>query len=114
MLIAGLVVTATTAASAAFLAQRDLAGFCDGAAVAAVADATTSDDEGDPAVDPARAQAALETYGRTGGATVTGSTDGGTITVACTRRVRIPFGAVLGAPDGLVRTVVARARPVTR
>lgn len=36
-LMAGLMVTAGTAASAAFLAQRDLAGVCDGAALAGAA-----------------------------------------------------------------------------
>jgi hypothetical protein len=36
-LLAGLLVTAGTAASAAFLAQRDLAGVCDGAALAGAA-----------------------------------------------------------------------------
>ena len=38
-LLAGTLVTAGIAASAAFLAQRDLAGICDGAAVAAAAGA---------------------------------------------------------------------------
>jgi hypothetical protein len=37
VLLAGLLVTAGTAASAAFLAQRDLAGVCDGAALAGAA-----------------------------------------------------------------------------
>ncbi|HZB48724.1 MAG TPA: hypothetical protein VE547_06475, partial [Mycobacteriales bacterium] len=36
-LLGGLLVTAGTAASAAFLAQRDLAGVCDGAALAGAA-----------------------------------------------------------------------------
>jgi hypothetical protein len=118
VLIAGLVVTATVAASAAFLAQRDLAGFCDGAAVATAAGATTTDENGDPAVDPARVDAALRDYATTAHdgdrTTTTATTDGSTVAVTCARRTRIPFGAVLGAPDGLDRTVVARARPVAR
>ena len=129
MLIAGLVTTATVAASAVFLAQRDLSGFCDGAAIAVAAAATTADGNGEPVIDPARIDAAVDDAttadaagdgGATGGApagvrtTVTATTDGRTVELACTRTVRIPFGAVVGAPDGLVRTVVARARPVPR
>jgi hypothetical protein len=97
-----------------FLAQRDLAGFCDGAAVAAVADATTTDADGGPAVDPARAADALAAYGAGSSTTTTADLQGPTLVVTCSRTVRIPFGAVAGAPDGLVRTVVARARPVPR
>ncbi|HEX6754419.1 MAG TPA: hypothetical protein VF109_00585 [Mycobacteriales bacterium] len=164
--VAGLLVTATIAASAAFLAHRDLAGLCDGAAVAAAAAATTPDPDGVPRLDPARVAAEIERYrieadppdradpsdrtdraippgrtnradpsdpadaadpadpadpaDRTGAGTADPSlvleagTDGRTVTVICSRRVEIPFGAVLGAPHGLDRTVVARARPLIR
>jgi len=162
-LLAGTFVTASTAASAAFLAQRDLAGICDGAAVAAAArgidrgalgaagaegldrppvdgatdrdiaaaaggDAAVTDGaaaDGDAAerdvggdgeglpLDPAAVAGTVDRYrGQAGrdGLTVTATTDGRTVTVICTRTVRIPFGAVLGHPGGLARTATARAR----
>jgi len=116
-LLAGTFVTASTAASAAFLAQRDLAGICDGAAVAAAArgidrGALGGDGEGLP-LDPAAVAGTVDRYrGQAGrdGLTVTATTDGRTVTVICTRTVRIPFGAVLGHPGGLARTATARAR----
>ena len=115
-LIAGAVVIAwlVATASAAFLAQRDLAGFCDGAAVAAAAAATMPDADGDPALDPERVDGEVARYGAGSPTTMNAATDGRTVTVVCGRRVDIPFGAVLGAPDGLDRTVTARARPVLR
>jgi hypothetical protein len=116
VLLAGTLCTAVTAASAAFLAQRDLAGLCDGAAVAAAATGRVGD--GGIGLDPAAVTAGLERY-RTEVAAdpslvLHAGTDGRTVTVRCHRTVRIPFGAVLGAPDGLDRTAVARARPVLR
>lgn len=116
-LLAGLLVTAGAAASAAFLAQRDLAGSCDGAALAAAASAVHGPTvEGDALpLDPVKVAAAAERYrlraGRPG-LVLAASTDGRTVTVRCRRTVRIPFGAVLGKPDGLPRTAVARARSV--
>jgi hypothetical protein len=128
-LLAGTLVTASTAASAAFLAQRDLAGRCDGAAVAAatavvpIAAGNRSapvdgSEEATPALrlDPARVAATVARYRAEtavdGGPPMaaTASTDGVTVTVTCHRTVRIPFGAVLGHPRGLERTAVARAR----
>lgn len=125
-LLAGTLVTASTAASAAFLAQRDLAGVCDGAAVAAAAGAVDraaldrippDDDTGRTRavlpVDPAAVAATVQRYrDRAGrqGLVLTATTDGRTVTVTCRRTVRIPFGAVLGRADGLQRTAVARAR----
>ncbi|MFL6127767.1 MAG: hypothetical protein ACJ73E_01725 [Mycobacteriales bacterium] len=120
-LLAGLLVTAGTAASAAFLAQRDLAGVCDGAALAGAAavDPAAVDpaavDTGIVLLDPGAVAAATERYrveaGRPGLA-LAASTDGRTVTVRCRRAVRIPFGAVLGRAGGLPRTAVARARSV--
>ena len=147
-LLSGLMVTAGTAASAAFLAQRDLAGVCDGAALAGAAaldraaldraaldraglnraasaagadgadSAASSADAGSGAVaglpvSAAKAAAAVEEYGRRAarpGLRLAPSTDGVTVTVTCRRTVRIPFGAMLKAADGLERTAVARAR----
>ena len=114
-LLAGTFTAATIAASAAFLAQRDLAGTCDGAAAAA---ATAVDRESLPAegvlpLDPAAVAATVDRYRAQVGRpdlTMVTTTDGFTVTVTCRRRVRIPFGGVLGKPDGLERTAVARAR----
>jgi hypothetical protein len=111
VLVAGIVVVGTVVASAVFLAQRDLVGFCDGAAVAVVAAATTADAQGDPAIDAAEIDGAVRAYQPGEGTETTASTDGRSVEVVCTRTVRVPFGV---APDGLVRTVVARARPETR
>lgn len=145
-LLAGTLVTASIAASAAFLAQRDLAGICDGAAVAAAAGAVDRTalglplpdhraDDGDandrgadgrgaggPGVggetvalplDPVAVASIVDGYrgqADRDGLALTATTDGRTVTVTCRRTVRIPFGAVLGHPDGLPRTAIARAR----
>ena len=117
-LLAGLLVTAGAAASAAFLAQRDLAGVCAGAALAGAAVAAVTGDQdavggGTLLLDPAAVAAATERYrtraGRPGLA-LRAATDGRTVTVECRRTTRIPFGAVLGKGGGLERTAVARAR----
>jgi hypothetical protein len=129
-LLAGTFVCGSIAASAAFLAQRDLAGTCDGAAIAA-ANAfrrTATGATGDAAngesgqdgrdslpLDGAGVQRAVEAYRRRQippdeTLSMTAVTDGRVATVTCRRRVRIPFGGLLGYADGLDRTVVARAR----
>jgi hypothetical protein len=134
-LLAGTFVCGSIAASAAFLAQRDLAGVCDGAAVAAAngfsrsaagggagAGAVAGEAESQPddvdslPLDDEAVQRAVATYrlhqvpAGDGALSMTASTDGRVATVTCRRRVRIPFGALLGYRDGLDRTVVARAR----
>jgi hypothetical protein len=131
-LLAGTFVCGSIAASAAFLAQRDLAGICDGAAIAAagafdrgaVGAASETDGPGSLPLDELAVRRAVAAYrlheepaGRDGDAgagrgplSITAATDGRVATVTCRRRVRIPFGAVLGYADGLDRTVVARAR----
>lgn len=136
-LLAGLLVTAGSAASAAFLAQRDLAGVCDGAALAGAGAAVGrgaafagaaagpgaalaggaagrgAADGGILPLDPAAVTVATERYrARAGkpGLALRAGTDGRTVTVECRRTVRIPFGAVLGKSGGLQRTAVARAR----
>jgi hypothetical protein len=121
VLLAGTLVTASTAASAAFLAQRDLAGLCDGAALAAAAavDREALRQGRVPAadalpLDPVAVEAAVRRYRQRvdrAGLTLAAGTDGRAVTVTCRRTVRVPFGAVLGSPDGLDRTAVARARP---
>lgn len=114
VLLAGLLVTAGGAASAAFLAQRDLAGVCDGAALAAATAVQGATVDGDILLlDPAAVTSAVERYrtraGRPG-LVLVAATDGRTATVECRRTTRIPFGAVLGRGGGLERTAVARAR----
>ncbi len=138
-LLAGLFVTTSIAASAAFLAQRDLAGVCDGAAIAA-ANAFAGHDASPIAGGEASPIAGGEASQVTGGVPdslplsdesvaaavalyrahqlseadrtleMSATTDGRVVTVTCQRTVRIPFGAVLGYGDGLERTAVARAR----
>jgi hypothetical protein len=132
-LLAGTFVCGSIAASAAFLAQRDLAGICDGAAVAAAngfsratANALprngTTEGVSDPdsqdtlPLDGAAVQRIVAEYqarqarGAERSLSMVATTDGRVATVTCHERVRIPFGALLGAADGLDRTLVARAR----
>lgn len=128
--IAALMIFGAVTASAAFLAQRDLAAVCDGAAVAAAQSVDPTALYASPtaagAAMPARlpldataVDAALARYVAAGGysadadgLTVTGGVagDGSTAMVRCTRTVALPFSAVFGLPDGVVRTAVASAR----
>jgi hypothetical protein len=130
-LLAGTFVCGSVAASAAFLAQRDLAGVCDGAAIAAAngfsraavrGGGAASERESGPdgvsslPLDDDAVRRAIATYrlhllpADDGTLSIIAITDGRVATVTCRRRVKIPFGAVLGYRDGLERTVVARAR----
>jgi hypothetical protein len=132
-LLAGTFICASIAASAAFLAQRDLAGICDGAAVAAangfsrsVADNGPATGSGDRVSRPdsqdtlpldagtvqriVAAYQARQARGDERALSITATTDGRVATVTCNETVRIPFGAVIGEGDGLDRTVVVRAR----
>jgi hypothetical protein len=152
-LLAGVLVCASIAASAAFLAQRDLAGVCDGAAIAAAnavnraalgaapaAGHPATPPVGPPATPPARHPAGQPTRDPEGGGEaeilpldagsvgrvvadyqanlvaggspiwMSADTDGRAVTVTCRRTVRIPFGRLLGYPDGLDRSAIARAR----
>jgi hypothetical protein len=115
-LLAGLLVAAGTAASAAFLAQRDLAGVCDGAALAGAAAVDRTAIGGSTRalpLHPPAVLAAVEEYRTRAarpGLVLAATTDGVTVTVSCHRTVRVPFGAVLGRPGGLERSAVARAR----
>jgi len=128
--LAALLIFGAVTASTAFLAQRDLAAVCDGAAVAAAQSvnegalyaaglaAGTTDGQRLP-LDLTAVEAAVARYvgvggygGDPDGLTVSGSVggDGTTAVVRCTRTVQIPFGAVYGYPDGLPRSAVASAR----
>jgi hypothetical protein len=130
-LVAGTFVCGSIAASAAFLAQRELAGVCDGAAIAAAnafsrartgaaggaPDERASGQDGPDSLplDDAAVQRVATAYRlrqRPPDETLSiiAVTDGRVATVTCRRRVRIPFGGLLGYSGGLDRTAVARAR----
>lgn len=123
-LVAFLLVAGVTAASSAFLAQRDLQADCDAAAVAAAS-----------AVDPAAvygggtstadalplatdlAQAAVEEFaGRAGGPpfSAVAAVDAERVQVACGRVVDVPFGRLFGVGGGLERSTVSSARSPLR
>lgn len=129
-LLAMLLVFGGIAASAAFLATRDLASACDGAVLAA-ADAVAesplyaggarpvgrlplSRSDAERAV---RAYLAVDSAGQTRPtvAAVTVGADGRTVTARCRRTgVRLPFGAVFGLGAGIDRTVTSRAETPLR
>jgi hypothetical protein len=120
-LLALLLVAGTVAASAAFLAQRDLQSDCDGAAVAGagvVDPAMVYADDGPraelplaavPAQDAVARYAARAALGDTSFA-VTVSADGAAVAVTCARRVTVPFGPMFGLGDGVDRTAESGAR----
>lgn len=115
-LVALLLTVGVTAASKAFLAQRDLQAQCDGAALSA-ADAL---DEGGtyrhadsdrlrlsgPGVD-----AAIASYFAVGGGAVdySSDTDGTRVVLTCRTVAELPFGATFGYPEGLPRTATSSA-----
>lgn len=120
VLVAMLLIAGTVTTSAAFLAQRDLQAWCDGAALAAagspagpalyaggVAPAT-----GVPlAVDPV--SAALDRYLAAAGdsrTVVRLRVQVDRVTVVCTRMVDLPFGRLFGISNGLRREVASSAR----
>jgi uncharacterized membrane protein len=121
-LIAAFLVAGVTAASSAFLAQRDLQADCDGAAIAAASgidrNAAYESDLGERASLPLggeEAAEAAEIYAsRTGpeDATlvVSASVDADRVTVACIRVVKVPFGSLFGIGGGLTRSTVSTAR----
>lgn len=119
--VATLLVTGATAASSAFLAQRDLSGVCDGAALAAAqsidlpavyqsaGSARLPLSQG--GVEQSLADYAARNYAAdSGGLTLAGSTDGQTVEVRCNRTVVIPFGRFFGFGAGLPRSASAHAR----
>ena len=120
-LLALLLVAGTIAASAAFLAQRDLQSDCDGAAVAgagAVDPATVYAGSGlrdELPLAPGAAQAAVAGYAARAGLgdtslAVTVSPDGTAVVVTCGRRVTVPFGPMFGLGGGVDRTAESSAR----
>lgn len=126
VLVALLLIAGTSTASAAFLAQRDLQAWCDGAALAAAggsSDASLYADNGSGrqsenlgALAPLSADAAAVTlreyaaHAPPGGTGVRFSTHHDRITVVCTRRVDLPFGRLFGISEGLDRVATSSAR----
>ncbi|GAA1686663.1 hypothetical protein GCM10009765_40220 [Fodinicola feengrottensis] len=117
--LALLLVAGTVAASAAFLAQRDLQSDCDGAAVVAAnaldaAGFYGSDRAGDALpLAVGGAQAAVDRYAADAGLGSTSfavTVDDSRALVACARMVPVPFGAAFGYSQGLRRTAVSEAR----
>jgi hypothetical protein len=124
-LMAALTVAGVTAASSAFLAQRDLQADCDGAAVAAASgvdlDAVygtgqISDESLPLAVGQAQDAVAEYQMGFAGDDTLNTSTtvDLERVTVACSRVVNLPFGSLFGVGAGLDRSTVSTARSPLR
>lgn len=120
-LISAILVAGVTAASAAFLAQRDLQSACDGAAIAAASaidvDGIYSTGRASDVLPLAteQAQAAVAEYGAIGFPDDTtlaleASVDAQQVTVSCNRIVTIPFGALFGQGSGLRRSTVSTAR----
>lgn len=122
-MLAGVLLTGGIAASAAFLAQRDLQSMCDGAAIAGAqaferpeAGTEAGTEVGDSlplsqdAVVEAVADYAVDRYGAVAAeVTMSASTDGRLVRVTCSRVVHIPFEDLF-SPGGLERTAVAEAR----
>jgi uncharacterized membrane protein len=126
-LIAAFLVAGVTAASSAFLAQRDLQADCDGAAIAAASgidrNAAYESDLSERSmlpVDGTEAAGAAERYASGTGPddatlVVSASADADRVTVACIRVVKIPFGNLFGIGGGLTRSTVSTARsPLSR
>ena len=118
-LLLGIVVVAGgTAASGAFLAQRELSALCDSAAVAAADSADTGALYAGRAVDRlplseprarAEAQGVVDRSG-VPGVGVSTRVDGTAVVVTCTRAdVPLPLGGVVGVPT-TDRTATASAR----
>jgi uncharacterized membrane protein len=114
-------VAGSVAAGDAFVQQRDLQSVCDGAAAAATssADLARARQTGDIGVDSLRltnVQAAVDDYlGRDASMSSVRveavlSPDAETLSLACTRRSKIAFGALFGKGDGVEHHVSSSAR----
>lgn len=128
-LIALLVTLGVTVASIAFLAQRNLQGVCDGAALAA----SDSVDEGtvfgggtvsDLPLSQAGVRSAVARYlavnyqpgtqGTPDDLSAGADTDGRAVRVTCHSTRALPFGGLFGYPDGLPRTATSTAQAPLR
>jgi hypothetical protein len=120
-LLAGTLLAASVAGSAALVAHRRLAADCDGAALAGAAalDRTRVGNPGDTgvlALDPAGVARAVTEQLAASAPAVAATTrvGGGAVTVVCRRTVRVPFGAIIARPHGILETATARASTVIR
>jgi hypothetical protein len=121
-LVAALMALGAVAASDAFLEQRSVQGICDSAALAAANAADeaavyrTGIDGGALPLTRAGAQAAVADSLAAGDSALdswSAETDGGEVTVTCTRHVDIAFGWLFLGGEPLERTAVASARAPT-
>jgi len=113
-------VMGTVAASAAFIAQRDLVSTCDSAAVAAAGQVDLEGLyrgglQGSLELDAAAAQRAVATVAEAERAhdpelKMSVRVDGSTVVVTCETRAALPFGAAFGYGDGLPRTAVSASQ----
>ena len=119
VLIALLLIAGTATASAAFLAQRDLQAWCDGAVLAAAGSPggpSLYASGGAPGVgaplDVDTVAAALDRYLAAASDVTTArlSVQVERATVVCTRTVDVPFGRLFGISNGLRREAVSSAR----
>ncbi|MFG1921221.1 pilus assembly protein TadG-related protein [Cryptosporangium sp. NPDC048952] len=111
-LLALLLIAGATTASSAFLAQRDLQAWCDGAALAA-ADSTAKIAAygADPPPDQVAAELRDYLAGiQNEGAIASVSVQNDQITLICTHKAVLPFGRLFGIPDGIERVVISSAR----
>jgi hypothetical protein len=110
-------VMGVTAASSAFLAQRDLQADCDGAATKAAnafGGATQEERTSLPLVLEAARRAVdhyrQDLYGEDTSAAMSVDAGDETIIVTCTRVVHVPFGTVFGLGGGVQRSAWSTAR----
>ena len=120
-LLAGTVLAASVAGSAALVAHRRLAADCDGAALAGatVVDRARAGNPHGTGALPLDAAAAARSAAAYLGAVAPGTrarttAAAGTLTVICARTVRVPFGAVIARPHGIPAIATARAATVAR
>jgi uncharacterized membrane protein len=107
VLVALLMIAGTATASTAFLAQRDLQAWCDGAAVAAAGNPDLYGSHTD------NAALALEDYLAAAPDTRSDaqlSVQADRVTVVCIRTIDLPFGRLFGYSDGLNRRAISSAR----
>lgn len=122
VLIVVLMIVGTTAATSAFIAQRDLQSNCDSAATWAAAEVSVGDVYGDEVaskeflpLSPEAVAAAVEEhrarfYPGEPELTMVARSDGEQLTVVCHNKVKVPFGAFFGKGDGVERDAESAVR----
>jgi hypothetical protein len=120
VLVALVLIAGVTTASSAFLAQRDLQAWCDSAALATAARASSASTYADGSelaeYAPLTAdQAAAELENYLAGipneeVSVELSVRNAQITLLCTRTADLPFGRLFGIPNGVERVAISSSR----